>query len=175
VPEIPAVPSDLEKLRNQLAGLPLRQLVDTAQQALVSVTRLSDHFDAAIDPLAKSVQRTSDAAVQTLQTTDEAVKRVQADASAALHELDSLLVDARGQLDSRSGDLGRTLTEAERAVRQAETLLNSVNGLVEPRSTFRGDLEAALHDLAASASSLRSFADTVERNPNALLMGRGSR
>ncbi len=64
---------------------------------------------------------------------------------------------------------------ADRAVRQAETLLDSLNGLAEPRSQFRGDLEATIRDLAASASSLRSFAETVERNPNALLMGRASR
>ena len=96
------------------------------------------------------------------------------DASTALHDLDNLLVDARGQLAARGGELGRALTEADRAVHQAETLLDSMNGLAEPHSRFRGDLESTLRDLAASASSLRSFAETVERNPNALLMGRAS-
>lgn len=175
VPEIPTVSSDLEKLRNQLAGLPLRELADTAQKALLSLTRLSDHIDATIDPFAKSAQRTVDAATQTLQTADEAVKQLQGDASRALHDADSLLVDARGQVDARGGELGRALREADRAIRQAETLIDSINSLAEPRSAFRGDLEAAMHDLAASAGSLRNLAETLEQNPNALFMGRASR
>ena len=84
---------------------------------------LSDHLDATLDPLAQSAHRTLDAATQTLQTTDEAVRRVQADASTALRDLDALLVDAHRQLDARGGELSRTLTAADRAVRQAETLL----------------------------------------------------
>jgi paraquat-inducible protein B len=175
VPEIPAVPSELGQLRNQLAQLRLGELANTAQQALAAVGRLSDHLDATIDPLAKSAHLTLDAATQTLHTTDEAVRRVQADASTALHDLDSLLVDAHGQLDARGGELSHALIDADRALRQAETLVDSVNGLAEPRSQFRGDLESAMRDLAASASALRDFAQTVERNPNALLMGRASR
>ena len=100
---------------------------------------------------------------------------LQADASGALRDLDSLIVDAHRQLDARGGELSQTLTAADRTVGQAETLLDSLNGLAEPRSQFRGNLEAAVRDLAASASSLRNFAETVERNPNALLMGRASR
>jgi paraquat-inducible protein B len=175
VPEIPSVPSELGQLRNQLSQLPLRELADTARQAFASVARLSDHLDAAIDPLAKSALRTTDTATQTLQTTDEAVHRLQADASITLHHLDDLLIDARRQVNARGDELGRTLTSADRAVQQAETLLDSLNGLAEPHSQFRGDLEATVRDLAATASSLRSFAETVERNPNALLVGRTSR
>jgi paraquat-inducible protein B len=175
VPEIPAVPSDLGQLRKQLTELQLRELTDTAQRALASVGRLSDHLDAMLDPLAQSAHRTLDAATQTLQTTDEAVRRVQADASTAVRDLDALLVDAHRQLDARGGELSRALTAADRTLRHAETLIDSLNGLAEPGSQFRGDLEAAVHDLAASASSLRSFAETVERNPNALLMGRAGR
>ncbi len=174
-PEIPAVPSDLSRLRNQLTELPLRELADTAQRAFASLARLSDHLDVTLDPLAQSVHRTADTATQTLQTTDEAVRRVQADASTALRDLDALLVDAHHQVDARGGELSRVLTGADRAVRQAQTLLDSLNGLAEPGSQFRADLEATLRDLAASASSLRNFAETVERNPNTLLMGRTSR
>ena len=128
-----------------------------------------------LDPLADSAQRTSDVATKTLATADEAVRHMQADASTALHDLDVLLVDTRRQLDLRSDDLGRTLTASQRTVGKAELLLEALNGMADPRSQFRGDLEAAVHDLAAGASSLRSFGQTVERNPNALLMGRAGR
>lgn len=175
VPEIPAIPSELSQLRNQLTQLPLRELADTARQAFASVQRVSDHLDSALDPLSKGALRTTDAATQTLHTTEEAMRRIQAEAVAALRDLDSLLVDARNQLKARGGEVSRTLAAANRAVRDAETLLESLNGLAEARSQFRGDLESAVRDLAASASSLRGFAETIERDPNALLVGRASR
>jgi paraquat-inducible protein B len=175
IPEIPAVPSEISQLRNQLSQLPLRDLAETARQTLVSMGRLSDHFDVALGPLATSALGATDAATRTLQTTDEAVHRLQADASATLHHLDDLLIAADHQLDARGGELSRTLTAADRSVHQAETLLDSLNGLADPRSQFRGDLAATVRDLAASASSLRNFAETVERNPNALLVGRATR
>ena len=175
IPEIPALPSDLSQLRNQLTELPLRELANSAQRAFASLGRVADHLDATLDPLTQSVRRAADAATQTLQTTGEAVRQVQAEASTALRDVHELLVDAHSQLDARGGELGHALTAADRAIRKAENVLGSLNGLAEPRSQFRGDLEAAMRDLAATASSLRSFAATVERNPNTLLMGRGSR
>jgi len=60
-------------------------------------------------------------------------------------------------------------------LRAVDTLLASANTLVAPRSSFRGDLEAAIRDVSAAASSLRNFARTVERDPSALLSGRTSR
>jgi paraquat-inducible protein B len=44
--------------------------------------------------------------------------------------------------------------------------------MVEPRSEMRGDLEASLRDLAASASSLRTFSRELERSPVSALKGR---
>jgi len=174
VPEIPAVPSDLDELRNKLSALPLHELAETAQRAFLSLERLSGHLDAALDPLSESARRSADAATRTLETTDETLRRLQADISTTLRGLDALIADARVQLDSRSSELGRTLASVERASRQTETLLTSLNGLVEPRSQARGDLEAALRDLAASANSLRGFARAVERDPSAVLTGRAS-
>ena len=175
IPEIPAVPSALGQFKDQIAHLPLRQLVDSAQHAFASVDRLSNHLDARLGPLADSVQRTADAATTTLRTTDDAVRQIKTGAIATLDDLDDLSLDARHQLDARSEDAGRTLADADAAIRQAQTLLDSLNGLMDPRSQFRADLASATHDLAASASSLRGFARTVERHPNALLMGRSDK
>jgi paraquat-inducible protein B len=175
VPEIPAVPSDLDRLRDRLAEVPLRELAETAQRALATLDRLAGRLDAALDPLAESVRRSAAAATQTLETTGEAARRMQLDASATLRELDGLTADARRQLDARGGELGRTLATVDGAARQAETLLASLNGMTAPRSPFRADLEGTARDLAASASSLRSFARSVERDPSALLTGRTSR
>ena len=173
VPEIPAVPSEFAELRDQITQLSLRELVVTAQRSLVSLERLTEHVDQALTPLAATAHRTADAAVKTLPTTNDAIRQVQGEPSTSLRDLDALLVDARHQLNARGGQLSRTLATAGAATRRAQALLDSLNALTEPNSPVRGDLEAAVRDLAASASSLRNFVKTVERNPNALLVGRG--
>jgi paraquat-inducible protein B len=170
VPQVPAVPSDLSELRNQLTGLPLRELAETAQATFTSIRRLSDHVDAALD----SFTGTAHAATETLKSADSTLQGLQSDASRALRDLDSLLVAVHRQVDMRGDQLGNTLTATDRAVHRAETLLDSLNDLAEPRSQFRDDLQATADDLAASASSLRNFAETLERNPNALIMGRSN-
>jgi paraquat-inducible protein B len=93
----------------------------------------------------------------------------------ALRDLDGLLVEARKQLGPRSAELSHTLTSAQHAAHEASKLLESLNGLAQPRAPFRANLEAAMRDLAAAVGSLRDFAGTIERNPNALLLGRASK
>lgn len=175
IPEIPTAPSELGQLRNELSSLPLRELADAAQTAFTSLARLTDHVDTKLDPLIDGINRTADAGTRTLDSADAAVRELRAKASTALRDLDVLLLDARRQVNGRGDELSRTLTSAERAVRKAETLIESLDAMTEPGSPSRGDVEAAIHDLAASASSLRSFAQTLERNPNAIIMGRASR
>jgi paraquat-inducible protein B len=175
LPEIPAIRSELGQLRNELTNLPLRQLVDAGQDALAAVEQLSRHLDAELTPLLASTHGALDAATRTFQTADSAINRVQTDATSTLRDLDLLLVDARDQLGARGGELSRTLISADRATRQIESLASSLNGLADSRSPFRGNLDATVRDLAGAASSLRAFAQTVERSPNALLMGRASR
>ena len=175
LPEIPTIQSDLGQFRKELTGLKLQELAEAGQRTLTAVERLSDHIDAEIGSLSVSIHGTLDAATLTLKDTDEAVRRVQAEASTALHDVHLLLVDANRQLDNRAGELSRTLMSADRAVNQAEIFLKSLNSLTDSRSQFRSNLEAAVRDLSVTASSLRSFVEMVERNPNALLLGRGSR
>lgn len=175
LPEIPTIQSDLGHFREELTKLKLKELAEAGQRALSAVERLSDHLDAEIGPLSMSIHNTLDAATRTLEDVDNAVRRVQTEASTALHDADLLLVAAHRQVDNRGSELSRALISADRAVNQAEIFLKSLNSLTDSRAQFRGNLEAAVRDLSATASSLRSFADTVERNPNSLLLGRGSR
>jgi paraquat-inducible protein B len=175
LPEIPTLPSDLGQLWAQLTKLRLQDLADTMQRAFASLERLSSHLNSVLDPLVGNANETLATVRETFRTGDNAIGRVRDEASIALRDLDALLVDARHQLGPRATELSRTLNSADRAARRAAVLLDSLNGIAEPRGQFRGNLEAAIRDLAAAATSLRDFAATIERNPNALLMGRSRR
>lgn len=175
LPEIPTVPSELGQLWAQLTKLRLQDLADSAERAFASLDHVLRHVDVLLDPLAGNANGALVAARQTFQNGDEAITRLKEEASTALRDLDAVLVDVRHQVGPRSAEFSRLLNSADRAARQASVLLDSLNGLAQARSPFRSNLEAASRDLAATASSLRDFAATVERNPNAVLLGRSGK
>lgn len=175
VPQIPALPSDLDRLRETLSEVPVQDIAQTMQRVLQSAERLADTLEAELGPLLGSTRRTVETATRTLETTEATVIRLQSDASATMREVAALAADTRRQVDARGDELARTLATVDRAVRQAETLLASLNTMAAPRAPFRSDLEATVRDLAASAASLRGFARSVERDPSALLTGRAGR
>jgi paraquat-inducible protein B len=173
LPEIPTVPSELGQLWAQLSKLRLQDLAESAQGAFASLDHVLKHIDSVLDPLVGNANDALVTARQTFRTGDDAIARLKEEASTALRDLDALLVEVHRQVGPRGAELSRTLNSADRAVRQAEALLASLNGATQPRSQLRGDLEAAIRDIATAAGSLRDFASTIERNPNALLLGRG--
>jgi paraquat-inducible protein B len=172
LPEIPTIDSPFEALTDQFAHLQLRQLVDTSQRTLESIKRVSDQLGEKIGPLMDDVQRTSGVARDTLLTTAGAVRQTQTDASRTLGDIDQLAIEARRQLTTRGEEVSRVLLQTGHMVHEAETLAISLNDMVSPRSPTRRDLDVAIRDLAATASSLRVFTREVERNPSVLLTGK---
>jgi paraquat-inducible protein B len=135
------------------------------------VTELGDR----IGPLADSLDQTAASARTTLETTTAAVYQIQADATIALKHIDQLAIASRQQVTTNGKDLDALLRSAGQTTTEAESLLASLNDMTSLRSPMRGDLEASLRDLAASAGSLRSFTHDLERNPAGTVLRRDSR
>lgn len=163
LPEIPAIPSDLQDLKDQFRRLDLPGLGQKTRDALVSLQRTLDTLNGVIAPVAQSLQ-------STLATTTQAVSRVQADAARTLATIDQLAADGRGQLKTNGDDLDRLLQTAQRTATEADTLLASLNDMTDAHSEMRGDLQASLRDLAASSSSLRILTEDLQRNPVGTLL-----
>lgn len=159
--EIPAMSSELQKLKDQFADLPLREAVDGAMRALASVDQLTRRLDGRLDVLTDEAKLISAVAVDALS-----------EISHTARELSSMLQDGRREIRLRGGEAGRFLANADRAAAEAQTLLRSINELTDPRSRLRADLEAAARDAAATLASLRGFAREIERNPGSLVTGR---
>lgn len=66
-----------------------------------------------------------------------------------------------------------TLPRAEAALEQMRSTLARAEAALDPDSAMRADLELALKELADAARSLRVLADYLERQPDALLYGKG--
>ena len=167
VPEIPSIPSDMERLKNQISELNLPDLAEKARVALVGIQKITGELDGKVGPIADSVARTSDAARTTLEAVTEAVRQLRTDASRTLGDIDGLATASQSQVAAAGKDIGRVLARTEKVIA-------SLDDMAGARSPMRGDAEAAVRDLAASASSLRSLTRELERNP-AILLGRSSR
>lgn len=171
LPQIPAVPSDIERLRATLQEAPVQDVVQAAQRTLAAVERVATRLDADFGPLLEGALNGMGGAGRTLEAAERAITLLQTEAAGTLRELNGLLAEARRQLDGRGEEFARVLGTADRVGRQAEAVLGALEGLTSPRARLRGDLEAAARDLAAGAASLRGFARAVERDPSAILRG----
>jgi len=92
-----------------------------------------------------------------------------------VHTFDRLAEDTRNQVNAKGRALDPVLASAGQASANANKLLTSLNGMVGPDAPMRGDLEASLRDLAASASSLRDLTRNLQRNPTGTLFGHAQR
>jgi len=181
IPEIPAVQSDLQELTQQLTQAPIAETIAQARRTLAAIEQVANKIDAQIDPLSVSAlralddaQRTLDSAHRTFDVAGVSIERVQQDASGALGEVHGLAQDGRVQLAGRGQELRVDLLAVKQALAAFDGLMRSANTLLAPHSRARDDFEAMLRDLAAAASTLRGFTQTVDRNPTIILRGRAS-
>jgi len=172
VPEIPATPSDLQELRDQLTRAPIAQTIVQAQRTLIAIEHVANHLDTELGPLTASVQKTLDSATRTMNIASGSIQHVEQGASDTLQYIQVLARDGRRQLDGRGAELSKTLLSSQQAIHSANELLASANSLIAVNSSTRDDLQATIRDLAATASSLRTLSRTVERDPSVLLLGR---
>ena len=103
------------------------------------------------------------------------------EARRALASLDGTLLSLRElskQLESTIGPLGKSLQttaqETQRLEAQLGKTLGAVQQLVQPNSPLTLQLSTALQDVSAAARSLRQLADSLERNPGAIVRGRST-
>jgi len=173
--EIPTVPSDMQHLKDQLLQMNLPELANDARSTLVSAKVVLNRVDGRIDPLADSIQHVASSAQITLDTATGVLRSVQADAARTLDSIDKLADETRHQVTAKGRALDPVVASAAQATANANKLLTSLNGMVGPEAPMRGDLEAAMRDLAASASSLRELTRNLQRNPAGTLFGKAQR
>lgn len=154
VPEIPTVPQTIEEatevvkqILSRLGELDLKALVESATATLDSLRELA----------------ASKEARRALSSIDETLL--------SLRELSK-------QLEQTIGPLGKSLETTARETQQLEAqlgkTLGAVQQLVQPNSPLTQQLSTALQDVSAAARSLRQLADSLERNPGAIVRGRST-
>jgi paraquat-inducible protein B len=165
--QIPSIASDLQQFKDQVRNMNLPEIANEARRALGSLQHIADTLDQRVGPVSDGIQ-------ETLKASTAAVNELELRSTRTLAGIDRLATASRVQVTKDGEELDQLLQTAQRATAQTEALAASLNDMTSPRSAMRGDLEAALRDLAASSSSLRTFSHELERNPAATLLKRSS-
>jgi paraquat-inducible protein B len=139
-----------------------------ASEALTAFGRFTDVLQSL--PL----DRISTALVDTLEGTSKLVNspdagRVLTEAAAAMTAVRLTAASIEQRTDPMLAQLTQAAATAEQAMARAEQAMASF----EPGSPVQRDLARTLQEASAAARSIRAFADYLQRNPDALISGKG--
>jgi paraquat-inducible protein B len=183
IAELPTIPSDIDLLKanlsnvlRKIAALPLDQI---AARSLETVDRANDvlaSLNAQVEPLSSSLESVSTQAVSTLR---EAQQRLQLRDGEPLQNLNGVLTDARQLVGNVDKNVAPIVSRIEQFVdaslvtlEQFRLTLETARGSVSSKSPLYFQLNQTLREIQSTASSIRAFADYVQRHPDALLLGK---
>lgn len=174
-PEIPSMKSDFDVLKDQLAQLPLRQLADDIKSMVETFQALAHGANGTLGIVGQELKDTAASSRQTL----EQAQRTLTTLNKTLQSMQRTSDEARRTLAASGPALDETLQAAraamgriEATMRNADVAVGQVAEMTAPGAPIRAELEQSLRDLSAATESLRHFADTVERKPNAVIFGK---
>ena len=194
-PTIPTIPSDLEKLKDTIGKLPLKEIANNTNEILQGIDRIVN------SPEIPSILRNADEAVEELNNT---IRQVQGKLVPMIDNLDGTIGDARmlvtnvndyvgplaTGLDNTLGDarqltlninkrveplvasIEKTSTSAQELLLQATKAFKDVDRLLGRNSPAQYQFAETLEELRAAARSIRIFADYIEQHPDALIYGK---
>src|SRR5215471_5076999 len=164
--EIPTVPTGLEEAQSAIVRV-VKKLDDIDFKALAgSLTKTSDRFgELASSPALKSILKSLDDDMPELR--------------GAILDFRRLAATATTSVTNVSGDLHQTLTAAQSAIEQiaatmkeVQTTTVSVRATVDPNSPTIYELTKSLREVSGAASSIRMLADSLDSNPQGIILGK---
>lgn len=196
LPQLPTIPSSIDVLKANITDvlakinkLPLEQLSDELMKTVAQANQLLKQSDsvvsgagslvtelqAQVKPLTDSLLGTSNEASLMMQ---EARKRLELREGEPLQNLNLALADIRRLVGVLNRDLPQLLGPAVQALGktsaaldQTMTLIQSAERLISPGSPIYVQLNSTLTEVRSAARAIRVFAEFIQRNPNALLLG----
>jgi paraquat-inducible protein B len=153
VPEIPAVPTELEQVEQTLrtvvariAEMPLEEIVENLRSATGGAAEL---------------------------LSDPHLKSAVANLDGALAEVRGTFADLNGRLDGLEDDAGATLHQARATLERVEGAVTEVQSLLEPGSPLNYEILVTLDEISQTARSIRALSDALGRDPDQLIFGKG--
>lgn len=172
-PQVPTVPSMFAQLTKTVQELPIQALFKKLDSAVGAINELvgSDATKDSVRSLNQTLKQAS-AVMKTIES------RIEPLATSLQNTSDGINTVAGKLNESLSGDRGmpaqlqQTLETARKTLAQAEETLASLHSMTEQNSNMGVELGDTLSETRRSLRSLRAMSDYLERHPEALLRGK---
>lgn len=132
-----------------------------ARDAIETAGRLADSLDGQVGPLSTEAQATLGSARVAVD-----------DARGAIDQLRGLITTVDGGVKPLIAKVDKIANDASAAMADARNALAGVSTVIRPGAPSVARVDAALREVELAARSIRQLAELLERNPNALLLGR---
>ena len=99
-------------------------------------------------------------------------KKTFANLNAAIDDTRTVLAKLDGNVGPVSDELKKTLTEAQVALKSLDSAAATTRRFVLEQGRVGDDVTQALEQVADAAAALERLADTLDRNPSSLLVGK---
>jgi paraquat-inducible protein B len=166
-PEIPTIPTPIEKITRKLDDFPVDQVMS-------NITSISEGINKLVN--SAELQQAIQSLKETLENTNRLVTSPELQASlASLHvTLDNLGMLAQkldSQVEPLGSELHAMLNETRLAMTQARATLEASQHLVSDQKLLYA-IDNALAEITGAARSVRELSDFLERQPQSLLRGK---
>jgi paraquat-inducible protein B len=202
VPEVPTIPSSIEKLTRTLDKLPLDEIVADVHQTLDAINKIANSPEikttlrdlsravanadtligntdklvvavtGEVPALMAKVDKTTESAQATLKELQTVVNRVGGVAESALTQYQQLAANADAQLAPLVENVNKVAMAADKTLLQAERALTTVESAINEDSPLRYDVARALREVQSAARSLRVLMDYLDQHPEAVISGK---
>lgn len=178
-PELPTIPSSLERLTKTIEQLPLDDLFNKLVQAVDGIEKIVNSPD--ILNTIQSLKQTLEDAQGVLHNLDSQIgpifaslENTSVSARQAFLQVQKTLAFEEGVPAELAAGINETFATARDALNQAEQTLVAVKSFASDDSGLSRELNKTLQELSAAARSIRFMADYIERHPESLLRGKGT-
>lgn len=165
--EIPTLPSPLDEFQRTLARLPLDDMVQTFQAVLTNVARITANDDI---PGALAAMR---GAFENAQNLLADIAPLRDELRHMLRSLDQTATTIDQQLPEAMAAFQLAMNSFAAAAQRIERTVAEADNLVARDSRTVREFNQALKEFSDAARAVRSLASMLERQPEALLRGKG--
>ncbi len=170
--QIPTIPTDLERITNQLQNIDFVQLSNDLESTAAGLNKvvngqefqaLPAHLLAAVDALGTASERLD----EQLNSSGPRLDRV-------LDSTTAVMDSAGSELPELASGLRASLTSLDAATAAFRDAMEGVDEAVAPNSVTSYQLNKALHEIAQAGQALQQLARSLEEQPEALIRGRSN-
>jgi paraquat-inducible protein B len=168
-PEIPTIPTPIEKITKKLEDFPVEQVMNNIISTSQGLNKLvnSPELHQSIQSLKEILED-----VERLMKSQELQKTI-ASLHGTLDDIGSLARTVDTQVDPLSSELHTALDETRLAMMQARGTLESAQYLVSDQKLLYA-LDNVLAEITSAARSVRELTDFLERQPQSILRGKST-